>query len=397
MSSRIWLMMLCGVTIVMLAGGLRQSLGVFLAPVSADLGIGRETFGLVIAVQALLYGVAQPVVGLLADRLGAFRVITVATLVYAFGLWFASFSDGSGDLFVSLGLFVGLGLSGATQVVVLGAMGKVVSNERRSLVFGTVIASQSLGMFLLVPGVQAVLEALGWRETLVALAIVIGCLPLVALGLRVDRGALQERAAQSLREAVLEARSHSGYVLLTVGFFVCGFHVTFVGTHLPAFLTDNGVTASIAAYALGLVGLGNIAGAYAFGALGDRFSKKNLLTGIYAARAVLMLAVLVMPFNNTTALIFGCCMGFLWLATVPLTSGLVAQIFGTRYFSMLFGVVFMSHQIGSFCGAWLGGLIYDATGSYDLMWLLSAGLGLIAALLHWPIREQPVERVSAAA
>lgn len=394
MTRQVWFMVICGVIIVMIGGGLRQSFGVFLRPISLDLEIGRQFFGLVIAAQALLYGVSQPVAGLLADRYGSIRIIIAGTVLYALGLWWASLSTTTMDLFLSLGILVGLGLSGPTQVLVLGAVGKVVPNERRSMVFGTVIAATSFGMFFFVPGAQKLVDALGWRETFLIIAVVVALLPLIVIGLR---GAPEIEAGgpkQSIRDAIGEARSHSGYVLLTLGFFVCGFHVTFVGTHLPAFLADEGVSTIYAAYSLGLIGLFNVAGAYLFGALGDRFSKKNLLTLLYLGRAVLMTLVLIVPVNDITALGFGVLMGMLWLATVPLTSGIVAQVFGTRYFSMLFGIVFMSHQFGSFAGAWLGGYAYDVTGSYELMWIASAVLGVISAALHWPIREQPLQRLS---
>ncbi len=394
MSRQAWFMVLIGVVIVMVGGGLRQAFGVFLRPVAIDLEIGRQLFGLVIAVQALIYGVSQPAAGLLADRYGSIRVIVAGALLYALGLWLAASAVSSFDLFVSLGVLVGLGLSGPTQVLVLGAVSKVVPENRRSLVFGTIIAASSLGMFFFVPGVQALLDMIGWRETFYFLAIGIALIPLISIGLRTAPTVETAGAKQSLGDAIGEARSHSGYVLLTAGFFVCGFHVTFIGTHLPAFLVDNDVSSTAAAYSLGLIGLCNVAGAYIFGALGDRFSKKNLLCWIYTGRAVLMGLVLIVPINDVTALIFGVFMGLLWLATVPLTSGIVAQVFGTRYFSMLFGVVMMSHQFGSFAGAWLGGYIYDTTGTYDLMWAASVGVGLLATALHWPIREQPLARLS---
>ncbi|NKB58059.1 MAG: MFS transporter [Alphaproteobacteria bacterium] len=394
MTRQAWIMVVCGVLIVMVGGGLRQAFGVFLRPVALDLDIGRQLFGLVIAAQALIYGVSQPAAGLLADRYGSIRIIIAGVVLYAAGLWMASFATDAVDLFISLGVLVGLGLSGPTQVLVLGAVGKVVPNEKRSLVFGTVIASTSLGMFFFVPGVQQLLDTLGWRETFVILALMIAVLPLFTIGLRTGSTVQASGPSQSLREAIGEASSHSGYLFLTAGFFVCGFHVTFIATHLPAFLIDNGVSSTAAAYSLGLIGLCNVAGAYIFGALGDRFSKKNLLCWIYFGRAVLMGMVLIVPINDVTALIFGVFMGLLWLATVPLTSGIVAQVFGTRYFSMLFGVVMMSHQFGSFAGAWLGGYIYDTTGTYDLMWAASVGVGLLATALHWPIREQPLARLS---
>jgi predicted MFS family arabinose efflux permease len=394
LTPKLWWMVVFGVLIVLIGGGLRQSFGVFLLPVSLDLNIGREVFGFVIAIQALAYGLAQPMVGLLADKVGAFRVIVAGALLYALGLWMTSTAFSSVELLISLGLIVGLGLSGATQVVVLGAVGKVVPDNRRSLVFGCVIAASSVGMFFIVPGAQSLLSVLGWRDTFVMFAAIVVAIPLLALGLRGEHSDGKPKSTQSLRHALLEARTHRGYLLLTLGFFVCGFHVTFIGTHLPAFFADKGVSDTAAAYALGLIGLFNVAGAYVFGVLGDRYSKKNLLTGIYAGRAALMALVLIVPISDITALAFGCAMGFLWLATVPLTSSIVAQIFGTRFFSMLFGVVMMGHQLGSFCGAWLGGYIYDRTGSYDAMWMAAVALGVVAALLHWPIREAPLARLA---
>jgi MFS family permease len=394
MTRQVWFMVVSGVIIVMIGGGLRQILGVFQIPLTLDLDIGRDFFGLVIASQALVYGVSQPVAGLLADRYGSIRIIIAGSVLYALGLWWTSISTTPMDLFLSLGLLVGLGLSGPTQVLVLGAVGKVVPNEHRSLVFGTVIAATSFGMFFFVPGAQKLIDALGWRETFIFMALMVAALPFIVIGLRGAPEIEFGGPKQSWREAIGEARSHSGYILLTLGFFVCGFHVTFIGTHLPAFLTDKGVSTTYASISLGLIGLCNVAGAYLFGALGDRFSKKNLLTGIYLSRAVLMALVLIVPINDITAIFFGVCMGFLWLATVPLTGSIVAQVFGTRYFSMLFGLVMMSHQFGSFAGAYLGGLVQELTGSYDLMWMASVGLGLVAAVLHWPIREQPLERLS---
>ncbi|MFT5392208.1 MAG: MFS family permease [Gammaproteobacteria bacterium] len=389
-------MFICGVMIVFVAGGLRQSLGLFLRPVTLDLEVGRQVFGLVLALQALLFGLAQPVIGLAADRLGAARVIIAGAVLYALGLWLASQAESPWMLNTSLGLIVGLGLAGTTHVVVLGAVGRVVSNERRGIVFGTVIASGSLGMFFLVPVMQEALELVGWRDTLIIAGVAVALLPLLALGLMSDT--LQTSGpAQSIREAVHEARSHRGYVLLTAGFFVCGFHVTFIATHLPAFFADSGVSSSVGSFAFAVIGLANVAGAYIFGALGDRYRKKNLLTYIYLGRAVLMGLILVIPVNDSTAVVFGIALGLLWLGTVPLTSGIVAQVFGTRYFSMLFGVVSLSHQLGSFTGAWLGGVIYDITGNYDAMWMLSVLLGLTAAALHWPINDRPLARLEQSA
>jgi MFS family permease len=387
-------MLLCGVLIVLATNGLRQTFGIFLRPIALDLDISRQMFGFVIAFQTLLSGLTQPVAGMLADRYGAVKLIIGGTLLYALGLWLLSVSANALDLQISLGLLIGLGLSGASQVIVLGAVGKIVPNERRGMVFGTVIAAGSLGMFLLVPGLQGMLDVFGWRETLAMMAAIMVVIPLLSIGLRSGPMVVDAGPKQSLRQAIEEARGHSGYLLLTVGFFVCGFHVTFIATHFPAYLADNGVSLTAAAYALGVIGLFNVIGAYLFGVLGDRFRKKNVLTLIYGLRAVVMVLILIIPINDVTGIIFGAALGIIWLATVPLTSGIVAQVFGPRHFSMLYGVVFMSHQIGGFTGAWLGGYIYDLTGSYDLMWGISVTLGLAAAALHWPISDQPVARMA---
>lgn len=397
MTRRLWFMIACGVLVVLIANGLRMTFGVFLKPVSLDLGISRETFGLVLAGQTLLYGVFQPAAGLLADRYGATRAVLLGAGCYILGLVLASQAASVFDLHLSLGLLLGLGLSGCANVVVLGAIGKVVPPERRGMAFGVIIAAGSVGMFMFVPAVQGFIADIGWRPTLTGMAFAIAPLAILAFGLRAPAGAAAAGATQPFGEAAEEARRHRGYVLLTLGFFVCGFHVTFIGAHFPAFLADSGVSETAASYAFGVIGLCNVLGAYLFGLLGDRYRKKSVLTLIYFLRAVLMTALLVLPLTDVTAIGFGVCMGLLWLATVPLTSGIVAQIFGPQHFSFLFGVVFMSHQIGGFVGAWLGGRIYDATGSYDLMWAIAIALGLASAFLHWPINDAPLARTARAA
>jgi MFS family permease len=387
-------MLLCGVLVVLIGNGLRLTFGVFLRPISLDLGIGRETFGLVIALQALLQGICQPVAGILADRYGAFRVISIGALIYGIGLWLTSLAASAFGLYVSLGFMVGLGLSCTTNVIVLGAIGKVVPNERRGVVFGTVIAAGSLGMFFFVPAAQHLLDAIGWRATLLLASTSIALVPVLALGLRAPETTGTHGHVQPFWDAVDEAKKHRSYILLTLGFFVCGFHVSFIGTHLPAYLSDSGVSSTAASYAFGFIGLFNIAGAYLFGALGDRFSKKSVLTAIYLLRAALMTAIVLTPLTDTIAIVFCACMGLVWLSTVPLTSGIVAQVFGPAHFSFLFGIVFMSHQFGGFTGAWLGGRIFDASGSYDQMWMISIALGVISAALHWPISDRPLERLN---
>ena len=325
-------MLLCGVLIVLATNGLRQTFGIFLRPIALDLDISRQMFGFVIAFQTLLSGLTQPVAGMLADRYGAVKLIVGGTLLYAVGLWLLCVSANALDLQISLGLLIGLGLSGASQVIVLGAVGKIVPNEKRSIVFGTVIAAGSLGMFFMVPGMQGMLDVFGWRETLAMMAVIMVVIPLLSIGLRSGPMVVDAGPKQSLRQAIAEARGHSGYLLLTVGFFVCGFHVTFIATHFPAYLADNGVSRTAAAYALGVIGLFNVIGAYLFGALGDRFRKKNVLTLIYCLRAVVMVLILFIPINDVTGIIFGAALGIIWLATVPLTSGIVAQVFGPRHF-----------------------------------------------------------------
>ena len=277
MSRKIYIMLLCSIAIVLIANGFRQTFGIFLLPVAADLDISRQAFGLVVAIQALLFGFVQPIAGLIADRHGSFKVIVGGAFLYALGLWLMSISANALDLHISLSILIGLGLAGTTQVIVLGAVGKVVPNERRGFVFGTVIAAGSFGMFLFVPSLQGMMGIFGWRETLIIMASLVLLIPLLAIGLRINTLTKNDGKIQSFREAIGEARCHRGYILLVVGFFVCGFHVTFISTHFPAYLADKGVSLSAAAYALGIIGLFNILGAYAFGTAGDRYRKKTFL------------------------------------------------------------------------------------------------------------------------
>lgn len=386
--------------IVTIAMGVRQAFGLFLPDMSTDLSIGRSSFGLSLALQNLLFGLAQPFVGALADRHGAGRVVAGGTLLYAAGLIAASIAGSAIGLHLSFGLMVGMALSATTFVVVLGAVGRAVTPERRSMAFGIVTAGGSLGQFLVVPAGQLLIGELGWRMALVALAGLIAVMLALAVGVSGKPQAAGPQAGgagQTLRQALGEAAGHGGFWLLNAGFFVCGFHVAFIATHFPAYLTDKGLGLAIGANALALVGLFNIFGSYLFGVWGGRWSKKGLLAALYAARGVVMIAFLVAPLTPVSALLFAAAMGFLWLGTVPLTSGLVGQIFGMRYLSTLYGIVFLGHQLGSFCGAWIAGLMFDWTGSYDSIWVASVALGFIAALLHLPIPDRPVARLQEAA
>ncbi|WP_079246885.1 MFS transporter [Sphingomonas turrisvirgatae] len=387
----------CAAAIVTISMGVRQAFGLFLPDMSMGLGIGRSDFGLALALQNLLFGLLQPITGALGDKYGAGRLVVAGAVVYALGLVGASLASGALGLYLSFGVLVGLAMSACTFVTVLGAVGRVVPPERRSLAFGLVTAGGSLGQFLVVPGGQLMIAELGWRMALIGLAGLISVMVILSLGVA-GRPQLPAESGrdQSVRDALREASGERSFWLLNAGFFVCGFHIAFIGTHFPAYLTDKGLSLATGANALALVGLFNIAGSWFFGIMGDRWSKKGLLAGLYAARSAVMLAFLALPLTPVTALAFAGAMGFLWLGTVPLTSGLIGGIFGIRYLSMLYGIVFLSHQVGSFFGAWSAGLMFDLTGSYDSIWTASVALGLFAALVHLPIREAPVARLQPA-
>jgi len=375
--------------------GTRASFGLYLQPVSAELGWGREVFGLAIAIQNIMVGVAQPFTSAIADRFGTGRMIVAGGLCYAAGLALMSHASSPTDAYLGLGVLTGLGLSGTSFAIVFGAIGRVVSDEKRSLALGVGGSIGSIGQFAMVPMGQAFLAAYGWSTVLLMLSVVILItLPIAGVlkGKPADHG-----STQSLREALHEAGGHNGYRLLICGFFVCGFHVAYIGTHLPAFVVDKGLAPQVGAWALGLVGLFNIVGSTLAGFIGGKINKPYLLSGIYFGRALLFIAFLIVPITDVTVLLFGAIMGLMWLSTVPVTSALVAQIFGPRYMGTLFGIVFFSHQLGAFLGAWLGGFVYDQTGSYDIVWWIAAGLGVVSGLLHLPINARPLPRLSATA
>jgi len=376
--------------------GIRATFGLYLQPVSADLGWGREIFALAIAIQNIVVGLAQPFTSAIADRYGTGRTIILGGLVYAGGLALMAHASTPLDAYLGLGVMIGLGLSGTSFAIAFGAVARVVSAEKRSLALGMVGSIGSIGQFAMVPMGQAFLAAYGWPTVMLILAsLILVTLPLAGVlkGKPADHG-----APQSLGSALREASGHRGYQLLICGFFVCGFHVSYIGTHLPAYVVDRGLSPQVGAWALGLVGLFNIVGSALAGVLGDRFSKRYLLSGLYFARAVLFVAFLITPMTTASVLLFGAAMGLLWLSTVPLTSAMVAQIFGLRYAGMLAGMVFFGHQIGSFIGVWLAGWLYDQTGSYHGALVISIGLGVFAALVNLPVNEKPLaERRAAAA
>lgn len=389
------LIILAGSVIGGLSFGIRSSFGIFLQPVTADLGWSREVFALAIAIQQFLWGAAQPLAGIIADRFGAGRVIVVGGIMYAAGTALMSASSTPLDAHLTIGVLVGLGMAGCGMWVAFAAVGRAVAPERRTFALGIVGAASSLGQFAMVPIGQAFLDAYGWQTALVLLGIVSLAMIPMAGPLR-GRAPTATIAPQSFRAAMAEASRHRGYLLLNAGFFVCGFHVLFIGTHLPAYIVDRGLAPEVGAWALALVGLFNIVGSFAAGVVGDRFSKKNILSLLYLGRSIVITGLVLLPASTGNTLLFGAAMGLLWLSTVPITSSLVAQIFGPQYLGTLSGIVFFSHQIGAALGAWLGGSLFDITGSYDITWWTAVALGIFAALIHYPIDERPIERAAPA-
>lgn len=391
-SRRAWIMILTGAIIVTLSMGVRQSFGLFLRPVGLDLGIDRQTFGFVIAAQNLLFGVIQPFVGVWADRFGAGRIAVGGAVVYLAGLTVAATAASTLGLMLGFGVLVGLSMAGVTYVVVLGAVGRVVPPEKRTLAFGIVTAGGSFGQFLVVPATQGMLDALDWRLTLVILGGLVALIIPLALGVAGRPPTTPDNDGVPLKAALQEALQDRSFAFLNLGFFVCGFHIAFVGTHLPAYLRDMGLSGGVGAASLALIGLCNIAGSWLWGVWGSRGSKARLLTLLYALRSLAIAVFILVPLSPASALIFAAVFGFLWLGTVPLTNGLVAQIFGVRHLSALAGIVFFSHQLGAFLGAWLAGAAFDLTGSYGAIWIVSIILALMAAAASIPIRETPVAR-----
>jgi len=386
-----------GCLIAMVGFGIRSSFGLFLEPMTAAQGWGRETFGLALALQNLMWGIGLPVAGALTDRFGAVRVIAGGGVVYALGIWGMAEAGSPLALHVFGGLATGLGVAFTAFSLAMAAMARVVGPERRSFALGLGTAAGSVGQVVFSPLTHSLIATHGWHASLLILAgTALVLVPLAfALPRSADLGAVTG-PEQSLVGALREAMGHRGFVLLTVGFFVCGFHVAFITVHFPAYVRDLGLDPQVGAYALALVGAFNIVGSFVSGMVGQRFSKRTSLAVIYAGRAVVIWALLMAPPSALTVYAFAAAMGLLWLSTVPLTTGIVAQVFGIRYLGTLFGVVFLSHQIGSFLGVWLGGWIYDLTGSYDPMWWAGVALGVAAAVVHMPIDERPLPRLAAA-
>ncbi len=387
----LWILVLSSVVLT-LSLGVRHGFGLFLAPMSTDFGWGREVFAFAIALQNLIWGLAQPITGALADRFGAGRAVLVGGLFYVVGLVLMGMAETPLGLSLSAGVLIGLGLSGTSFSVLLAAVGRAATPEKRSMAMGIAAAAGSFGQFIMLPGTLGLMEWLGWSAALLALGALVALIVPMGAALR-EAPAPRQAHQQTLGEALNEAARHPGFWLLSVGFFVCGFQVVFVGVHLPAYLVDQGLGVHVGTTVLALVGLFNIAGTYGAGWLGGRMSKPRLLVALYLLRGVVITAFFYLPLSEMSAYLFGMAMGLLWLSTVPLTNGTVATLFGVRNLSMLGGIAFLFHQLGSFMGGWLGGYLYDLTGSYSLVWQISILLSLMAALLNWPVREVPVARL----
>lgn len=374
-------------------------MGLFLTPMSDEHGWSRNLFGFAIALQNLLWGIGAPFAGAVADRFGPMRVLSVGGALYALGLAVMALSDTALGLNLGAGVLIGFGLAGCSFNVVLGAFGKLMPAEWRGLSFGAATAAGSFGQFLFAPVGSTLITSAGWQETLFVFAILMALVvPLsMALAARPTAGTIQEGApAQSVRQALREAFAERSYILLVLGFFTCGFQLAFITTHLPPYLADAGLSPAVGGWTIALIGLANIFGSLFSGAMSQRWSKKYMLAVMYALRGLAIAVFILAPPTPATSILFGIVIGFLWLSTVPPTSGLVAVMFGTSYLTMLYGFAFFSHQVGAFFGVWLGGLLYETTGSYALVWWLAAFLGFASALINLPIREAPVARVAPA-
>ena len=382
--------MTAAIVVLLIAMGIRASFGLLMQPMGLDRGFSRETFSIAFAIQNLVWGLGAPLFGALSDKFGSGRTIALGAALYAVGLAAMGQADSPAMLYLSAGVLVGLGQSGTTFGVILGVVARAVPAERRSVALGMASAGGSMGQFLMVPFGQQLIAHFDWHAALLVLSVVASFSMPLALLLQGRAEHLADRAQQTLGAAFREALGHRSYHFLFWSFFVCGFHTAFITLHLPSYVVDRGLSAFDGALAIALIGLFNVIGSYGCGWLGGRHSKKNLLGWVYALRAVFIALLLLFPLTPAVLYVFAAGMGLLWLGTVPLTNGLIGQIFGLRYTATLYGLVFLGHQIGSFVGVWLGGWTFERTGSYDLVWWLGIGLALLAAALSWPIDERPV-------
>ncbi|WP_457091531.1 MFS transporter [Microvirga sp. P5_D2] len=393
------LIVLSGCLIALITFGPRASAGLFQIPMTTEFGWGRDTFSLAIAIQNLLWGVGQPFAGAIADRFGTLRVLCLGAVLYALGLVVMAYATTPGILHMGAGVLIGFGLSGCSFNLVLGAFSKLLPEKWRPMAFGAGTAAGSFGQFLFPPIGNVLIDSVGWQQTLIVFAgSILIVLPLsISLATRPNASAgsqsgPQPAPGQSITQALTEAFRHRSYVLLVLGFFTCGFQLAFITAHLPAYLRDAGLSASIGGWTLAVIGLANAFGSLTSGWLSTRMAKRWLLAWIYLGRSVAIAAFILLPASPVTSIAFGISIGLLWLSTVPPTSSLVMLMFGTRYMAMLYGFAFFSHQVGGFLGVWLGGILYEVYGNYTMVWWLSIALGIASALINLPIKEQPVER-----
>jgi len=386
--------LICGATIVTLSMGIRHGFGLWLQPITQAQGWTRETFAFALAVQNLSWGVFGIFAGMAADRFGAFRVIVGGALLYGLGLVGMALSP-TGLLFtMTAGVLIGAAQAGTTYAVIYGVIGRNIPAEKRSWAMGVAAAAGSFGQFLMVPVEGLLISGLGWKEALLVLSGAVLLIAPLALGLREGgfAGGRPAKREQTIAQALREAFKYPSFQLLMAGYFVCGFQVVFIGVHMPSYLKDKGLSPQVASYALALIGLFNVFGTYIAGSLGQKIAKRKILATIYFSRAVVIAVFLAAPLSPLSVYIFASVMGLLWLSTIPPTNAVVAQIFGIQHMSMLGGFIFFSHQIGSFLGVWLGGYLYDRTGSYDIVWYIAIALGVFAALVNLPVREAPIAR-----
>jgi predicted MFS family arabinose efflux permease len=387
-------LLLCGAAIVTLSMGVRHGFGLWLQPITQAHGWNRENFAFAIAIQNLAWGFSGIFAGMLADRFGAFRVIALGAVLYALGLVGMAYAPTPPLFALATGVLIGVAQAGTTYAVVYGVIGRNVPAEKRSWAMGITAAAGSFGQFLMVPTEGFLISSVGWQQALVWLGLAALLMAPLAWGLREPgfAGSAHHQREQTIFQALHEAFKYPSFQLLMAGYFVCGFQVVFIGVHMPSYLRDKGLSPQVASYALALIGLFNVFGTYAAGVLGQKLPKRNILAFIYLARSVAISLFLLVPLSPASVYVFASVMGFLWLSTVPVTNATVAQIFGVAHLSMLSGFVFFSHQIGSFLGVWLGGYLYDRTGSYDIVWYIAIGLGVMAALVNLPVQERAIAR-----
>ena len=386
-----------GSLIALIAFGPRSTLGFFLTPLSSANHWGRDVFAFALALQNLLWGIGQPLAGIIADRFGSVRVVCGGALLYALGLALMVHATSAPLLDLSAGVLIGFGLAGCSFPVVLAAFGKIVPLQHRSIAFGFGTAAGSFGQFLYSPVAVALMDTFGWQQTLIIFAVsVLAVLPLSTALATPPSEAAHEAGSQSLRQALGEAFAHRSYVLLVLGFFTCGFQLQFINVHMPSYLVDRGLSAQVGGWTIATIGLFNIVGSVMAGWLGDRMPKRYLLSTIYFLRAAAILAFISFPVTPVTCIVFGAVMGLMWLSTVPPTNGIIALMFGTRWLATLAGFAFFSHQVGGFLGVWLGGLVFDRTGSYNMVWWLAILFGVLSARINMPIVEKPVARLGVA-